>query len=577
MPKVEKFYDDGIVQILNCNALEGLRSLPDESVQMACTSPPYWGLRSYSGSEVKWPDGSVAQLGLEKTPDEYVSHLMMIFREVKRVLKKTGSLYLNIADTYASSWGNMSHEQARDYPDGRPPQSHKLDMQPKCMVCIPERVMFAMIQGGWVLRNKCIWKKGNPMPSSTKDRFTSTWEYVYFFTKSSTTLLWRNEETGEWRDTEPTKEEKYPLGGRYRNYETDEVVWDKPDDMSDWEHLTPVWHGFDYYFDLDSVRINHKTQSLERYQRQVNFGDRIPDSKYAEENPSPEGIQPMYREGRNLGPEWFQESHEVDQNYLHPIPKEQLEMFPELGVKTVNTDIFGCGPNPQAFNLRVRVEEYQYPEVERGDWRAEAAKRGQLFDQPVAHQGGGNTGLSKDARDRPLVSPHHLVKHDIAVDRTGNVSYTDPLHTKDYHSKGKNPGDTLTERQENIVGHFEEKGSGGHYLYGGIESPEGTHEHPRGKNPGDSMEEPTDYWEINTAPYKGAHFAVYPEKLVETPIKSSSRVGDTVLDPFGGSGTTGAVAKKLGRKAIITDMVESYCKLAKERIEKIVYQPELEV
>jgi len=531
------------------------------------------------------------QLGLEPTPELYVDHLMMIFREVKRVLKKEGSFYLNIGDTYSASWGNMSHESTRDYPEGRPPQSYKLSVSPKCMVCIPERVMFAMIEDGWILRNKCIWKKDNPMPSSVKDRFSNTWEYVYFFTKSNKTLLWRNKETGEWRDTEPTEEEKYPWGGRYRNISTGEMRWDKPFDMADWERLTPIWQGFDYYFDLDSIRVSHKTQSLERYQRGVNLS-RPAEGKSGQVGPMQEYIR---------APKWFQEMFPPDEDY-----------------KGKFDDLFGHGPNPQSFNLRVRdvkrgkgglfvqggkvqelkasekeIEEYECPE--KPDWRAEAARKGQLFDSPVAHQGGGNTGLKKEHWVRPsranvlgrdelgnTIKKHHgsshhgragfdnLTKHDQAVGRRGNVSYADPLHTKDYHPKGANPGDTLTERQENIVDHFEQRGSGGHYLYGGIESPEGRHEHSLGKNPGDFLS-------INTQPYKGAHFAVYPPALVEPFIKASSQVGDVVLDPFAGSGTTGVVAKRLGRKAILIDCVESYCAMARDRIQKVVYQPDLEL
>jgi len=577
------------------------------------------------------------QLGLEPDPDLYCQHLMMIFREVKRVLRKDGSFYLNIGDTYAGS-GCGAHDYRDDTATGilrkrrreiyqnKPVPQLDVGIPAKCMVCIPERVMFALIEEGFILRNKLIWRKDNALPSSVKDRFSNTWEYLYFFTKSNKTLLWRNKETGEWRDTEPTTEEKYPWGGRYRNIYTGEMRWDKPADMSDWEHLVPVWQGFDYYFDLDAIRVPHKTESLERYQRGVNLG-RPAEGKSGQ-------VGPMQEYTR--APKWFQEMFPPDEDY-----------------KGKFDDLFGHGPNPQSFNLWIRdvkrgkgdlyvegdkvkelkasekeIEEYEYPE--KPDWRAEAARKGQLFDKPVAHQGGGNTGLKKEHWVRPsranvpgrdelgntikkhhgsshdgraglgrprfkydegigaiqhregmdgIVAPLHpkgrnpgdtihLTKHDQAVGRIGNYSYTDPLHTKDYHPSGRNPGDVLTERQQNIIKHFKQKGSGGHYLYGGIESPEGRHEHPLGKNPGDWLS-------INTRPFPGAHFAVYPEALCIMPIKASSRPGDSVLDPFCGSGTTGVVAKKLGRKAILIDCVESYCAMARDRIKKIEYQPEL--
>jgi len=584
------------------------------------------------------------QLGLEPTPELYVEHLMMIFREVKRVLRRDGSFYLNIGDTYsASPAGNKevyrwqhANKPEKDLDAQRVRFNKTLIAPAKCMICIPERVMFAMIEEGWILRNKNIWHKNNAMPSSVKDRFSTTWEYLYFFTKNDSTILWRNQETGEWRDTRPTKQENYPWGGMYQNIETREFRWDKPpqSEKDNWIKYQPLWMGFDYYFELDAVREPHKTQSLERYQRQVNFSasGRTSDNKYIGQEVYP-GSSQIYRGGRNLAPDWFDEMFPPDEEY-----------------KGKFDDLFGHGPNPQSFNLRVsdvkrgkhgayvegdkvkelkaseeEIEEYEYPERAKKDkqyqrrdtqyqitpteapnrsskdWKAEAAKRGQLFDQPVAHQGGGNTGLKGhhgsshdgrggfdgEARDRPLVAPHHpyrgdgwekqaiegrepKIKHDQAVGRTGNVAYTDPLHTRDYSPKGKNPGDILSERQENIVGHFEQKGSGGHYLYGGIESPEGRHEHPLGKNPGD-------YWEITTQPFKGAHFAVFPEKLCVRPILASTRVGDVVLDPFAGSGTAAVVAKRLGRKAILIDCVEQYCAIAKNRVSKVEYQPGLKL
>ena len=117
-----------------------------------------------------------------------------------------------------------------------------------------------------------------------------------------------------------------------------------------------------------------------------------------------------------------------------------------------------------------------------------------------------------------------LTKHDQAVKRTGNVSYTDPLHEKEYNPAGKNPGDVF---------------------------------------------------EINTQPFPEAHFAVFPEKLCEKPIKAGCPEGGTVLDPFCGAGTTGVVAKKLDRKFIGIDISEKFCEMAKKRISRTECQPEL--
>jgi hypothetical protein len=439
--------------------------------------------------------------------------------------------------------------------------------------------MFAMISDGWILRNKAIWHKPNSMPGSQKDRLTTSWEYLYFFVKNSNPVLWRNRETGEWRDTRPTKAENYPWGGMYYNEERNEFRWDKPPEAEkdNWVKLQPLWMSFDYYFELDAIRQPHKTQSLERYQRGVNL-DRPAVGKSAEVGPMQQ--YPRY-------PQWFGEMFPPDEDYKGKF------------------DDIGKDKQYRRRDTEHQITPTEAPNRSTRDWRAEAAKKGQLFDQPVAHQGGGNTGLGKHhgSSHDGRAGMDNLTKHDQAVGRTDNVSYTDPLHTKDYSPKGRNPGDVLTERQQSIISHFEQKGSGGHYLYGGLESPEGVHEHPLGKNPGDTIkattvrhkswmstpghpytheatgkpQNPGDYWEITTQAYKGAHFAVYPEKLCEMPIKACSRVGDVVLDPFAGSGTTAVVAKRLGRKAILIDCVESYCAISKERISKVEYQPELEL
>ncbi|GAH54991.1 unnamed protein product, partial [marine sediment metagenome] len=175
------------------------------------------------------------------------------------------------------------------------------------MTLIPERVMFAMVDDGWILRNKIGWHKPNSMPGSQKARFTSSWEYLYFFVKNNNTILWRNRETGEWRDTRPTKEENYPWGGMYQHIETGEFSWTKPpeNEKDYWVKYQPLWMGFDYYFDLDAIRIPHKTLSLERYQRGVNL-DRPAVGKSAQVGP----LQQYKR-----APQWFQEIFPPDQDY----------------------------------------------------------------------------------------------------------------------------------------------------------------------------------------------------------------------------------------------------------------------
>ena len=129
------------------DVLDKLKDLPEESIQCCVTSPPYWGLRNYQEEK---------QLGLEETPEEFVENMVKVFREVKRVLKKDGTVWLNIGDTYYN----------------------------KSLAGIPFRVAFALQQDGWYLRQDIIWHKPNPMPESVKDRCTKSHEYIFLLTKS---------------------------------------------------------------------------------------------------------------------------------------------------------------------------------------------------------------------------------------------------------------------------------------------------------------------------------------------------------------------------------------------------------
>ena len=216
-----------------------LRTLPTESVDCVMTSPPYWGLRAYHTEPIVWGDnhcehqwgeyvrhaggghvgnkarvGSTkagvqrifdykaeicskcnawkGELGLEPTIELYIEHLVQIFAEVKRVLKRTGTCWINLDDSYNANYrgggaGNATAKQtsntgtvgfmARQAPD-------RGSLPAKSLCLIPHRFALAMVDSGWILRNDVVWYKSNPMPESVKDRFTGTWEHLFFFVKS---------------------------------------------------------------------------------------------------------------------------------------------------------------------------------------------------------------------------------------------------------------------------------------------------------------------------------------------------------------------------------------------------------
>ena len=178
------------VRILRGDCREVLKTLADESVHCVVTSPPYWGLRDY---------GHEGQLGLERTPYEYVENLVAVFEDVRRVLRADGTLWLNLGDCYATGAGKVgAHpgggEQGSKWA-GRPArgstgpmtQPNRLPIEglkPKDLVMIPARVALALQAAGWWVRQDLIWAKPNPMPESVRDRCTKAHEYLFLLSKS---------------------------------------------------------------------------------------------------------------------------------------------------------------------------------------------------------------------------------------------------------------------------------------------------------------------------------------------------------------------------------------------------------
>ena|SRR3990167_11197187 len=378
-----------INKIICGEVLEVLKTLPNESVDMVMTSPPYYGLRDYKVDK---------QIGLETTPAEYLQKLWAIFDEIKRVLKKDGTCFVNIGDTYAGSnqgygqkqksktgfqfIGTGQYAASQDKPPQSkwskwrrdelgyktgcaiPPELKFAGMKAKCMVMMPERFALGMVERGWILRNRICWFKRNAMPSSVKDRFTCTYEYVYFFVKSRR-----------------------------------------------------------YYFDLDSVRIPHKEVSKKRILRAVS-------NKY------------KYINNKNYGGGGGINKSRPNRNTKIPITTAELYESPRARYHR---------------EQNMAISQYQYGE---GDYLV--------------------VNLNK---------------------------------------KGRNPGD---------------------------------------------------HWDITTKGYKEAHFAVYPERLCEMPIKAGCPKDGLVLDCFMGAGTTGVVAKKLGRNYLGVELNPEYIKLAQNRIDNII-------
>jgi DNA modification methylase len=225
---------DYLNKVVCGNCLETIKEIPDNSVNCCVTSPPYWGLRDYGTGkwiggdpncshkrDNKWSPNSTintnkelavcdaiykdvcpkcgairvdTQMGLEKTPEEYVAKLVTLFREVRRVLKKDGTLWLNLGDSYVSGKSRYSSNVqtiSGGKDRGEPTDSNKPDLyyhptlKDKDLCGIPWLVAFALQEDGWYLRQDIIWHKPNPMPESVTDRCTKAHEYIFLLSKSS--------------------------------------------------------------------------------------------------------------------------------------------------------------------------------------------------------------------------------------------------------------------------------------------------------------------------------------------------------------------------------------------------------
>lgn len=204
---------DELVNKVHCmDALELLARLPDNSINCIVTSPPYFGLRDY---------GVSGQIGLERTPAEYVQTLVTLFREARRVLRDDGVMWLNLGDSFAADRGGTSMpaqtvaggvsgkgDEAAHRGMGSGYQSHRnakaIGYQHKDLMLIPARVAIALQDDGWICRMDVIWHKPNPMPESVTDRPTKAHEYVFMFVKSGK----------YWYDAEAIKEQTEAIQGQ---------------------------------------------------------------------------------------------------------------------------------------------------------------------------------------------------------------------------------------------------------------------------------------------------------------------------------------------------------------------------
>lgn len=489
VPATRVHAHESAVEILIGDCRDELRKLADESVQCVVTSPPYWGLRDYGiapsvwggdadcrhrwgaaparkggagkqgeggqradrrnikAQETKRQTGDFCRrcgawrgvFGLEPTYELFVEHMVEIFREVWRVLRADGTLWLNLGDCYATNAGSVGrhpgggiqggkwkgfvghrpdeegprggHEGKHGYANGavgigpmtQPNRMPQPGLRAKNLVGIPWRVAIALQADGWVLRRDIIWHKPAPMPESVRDRCTTSHEYLFHFSKSNDTLFWAHRDRGLDRRTYEQPEPDF----RWVHKKTKEERAEAPagwsvEDRGDWTRIN-LWRGYDYYYDADAIMEPASPDSHARAAR-----GRSDTHKWADGGPGGQTIARVPPPaGRKIAP------HDTD------------------GPRVKNNDSF----------------------------------------------------------DEALRTP-----------------------------------DLVTMRNKRSV------------------------------------------WTVGSEPFSEAHFATFPPSLIEPCILAGCPAGGVVLDPFGGAGTTGLVADRRQRRAVLIERNPDYAAMAERRI-----------
>ncbi len=491
------------VRILVGDCRDLLRSLGSESVHCCVVSPPYWGLRDFKIPPSIWGGDPACQhvfaderveqgfcihcgawrgcFGLEPTYQLFVGHMVEIFHEVWRVLRKDGTLWINMGDCYACARAGWTAQRYKDEeaddrafrdkpfntfsskgrrtpgradgtegnesgpyhgPTEQPNRVPQRGLKQKDLAGMPWRVAFALQGDGWYLRRDIIWHKKNPMPESVYDRPTTSHEYLFLFSKSADTLCWRHRD-GRWVWKKP------PPDVIWRNRETREERR-KPGRGKKWIKVN-LWRGFDYYYDFAAIMEPSSPDSHARAAR-----SRSKTHKYADGGPGKQTI-------------------------------------------AIGSPVAGRLPQPAGWD----AGKGHHGSVHRDGRRALP---------PEWKQGGPNSRFNVDR---------------VPVGRKAQAGYSGPRPKNNANfDAALGSADIVPMRNKRSV------------------------------------------WSIATKPFKEAHFATFPPALIEPCILAGCPRGGVVLDPFAGACTTGLVADKHKRNAILIEINPAYAAMGAARIKR---------
>lgn len=492
------------VKILIGDVRERLKELASDSVDCVVTSPPYWGLRDY---------GVDGQLGMETTLGEHVETMASVFADVRRILKPTGTLWLNYGDSYAhgapgggSVFDNGRNDGRKSYEGDRARGRTKTTtmspgLKPKDLCGIPWRVAFALQADGWWLRQDIIWSKPNPMPESVTDRCTKAHEYVFLLAKGQSKR--RTVELANLGD------KRFHLGGD-----------DSGSDPDTW-----------------AVKLS------------VGIAAAILNSAQIQEHLRCTSFDPQ---------EWKQKPGSLSGHSIVDLPP--VHRMAAYASRLLNADATAKQFLTEVHRIGLDLSQ--------GDHFLIRGSDAKVFYTPAVNSYG-KTSIA--IHDAGKIGQFDLFHGQIIAHTPTTCTYyfdaeaiAEPV-VKGFAGSEFNTGKT----GEHQLGRSSDKprrATGAVYTAKAYGSPQSA---PRGSksNFGDfATRNKRSVWEIATQPFSEAHFATFPPALIEPCILAGSPKGGLVLDPFGGAGTTGLVADRLGRDAVLIELNPEYAEIARRRI-----------